>query len=102
MGLYVPALVWRELLNFSAGSICLVMASEFYDPADYFRDYADFREGDRRPAAVNVPFLDLKSPYQRAAAQSWMPPTGVSWNPAGIFSARKLKHLNANSLPIAA
>ena len=43
-GLYVPALVWRELLNFSAGSICLVLASEFYDPADYFRDYADFRK----------------------------------------------------------
>ena len=42
LGLYVPALVWRELLNFSAGAVCLVMASEFYDPEDYFRDYMDF------------------------------------------------------------
>ena len=49
-GLYVPALVWRELLNFSPGSICLVVASEFYDPADYFSDYADFKKaiGGRR------------------------------------------------------
>ena len=51
MGLYVPALVWRELRNFSTGSICLVMASEFYDAADYFRDYADFKKaiGGPRP-----------------------------------------------------
>jgi hypothetical protein len=34
--------IWRELLNFSAGSICLVIASELFDEADYFRDHADF------------------------------------------------------------
>ncbi len=40
----VPAGVWRELLNFSANSVCLVMASEFYDPDDYFEDYTAFRK----------------------------------------------------------
>jgi hypothetical protein len=42
-GLYVPGLIWRELLNFSADSVVLVIASEFYDPEDYFQNYADFR-----------------------------------------------------------
>ena len=44
VGLYVPARIWRELLNFSKGAICLVLASELYDPNDYFRDYEDFRK----------------------------------------------------------
>jgi len=42
-GLYVPAMVWRELANFSSGSVCLVLASDHYDEADYIRDYDDFR-----------------------------------------------------------
>ncbi len=42
VGLYVPAMVWRELLNFSRDAVCLVLASEFYDPDDYFEDHALF------------------------------------------------------------
>ena len=42
MGLYIPPMTWRELDNFSSGSVCMVMASEFYDEADYLRDYSDF------------------------------------------------------------
>jgi hypothetical protein len=42
-GLYIPTMIWRELENFSSGGICLVLASEPYDEADYIRDYADFR-----------------------------------------------------------
>ena len=42
VGLYVPKMVWREINNFSSGSVCLVLASEAYDPADYFRNYSDF------------------------------------------------------------
>ncbi len=42
-GLYVPTLVWRELENFSSGSICLVVASEEYDESDYYREYEEFR-----------------------------------------------------------
>jgi dTDP-4-dehydrorhamnose 3,5-epimerase-like enzyme len=41
-GLYVPLMVWRELVNFSSGSVCLVLASDHYDEADYIRDYDDF------------------------------------------------------------
>jgi hypothetical protein len=41
-GLYLPRLIWRELLNFSSGGICLVLASEFFDESDYYRDYEEF------------------------------------------------------------
>lgn len=41
-GLYLPPLIWREIDNFSTSSICLVLASEFYGEADYYREYADF------------------------------------------------------------
>lgn len=41
-GLYVGTMVWREIDNFSSGSVCLVLASEVYDEADYFRDYDEF------------------------------------------------------------
>lgn len=41
-GLYVCPMMWRELENFSSGSVCLVLASEPYDPSDYYRDYGEF------------------------------------------------------------
>jgi hypothetical protein len=41
-GLYVCPMVWRELDNFSSGSVCLVLASNYYDEADYYRDYREF------------------------------------------------------------
>lgn len=39
--LIVPG-IWRELINFSSGSICLVLASEKYNENDYFRNYKQF------------------------------------------------------------
>jgi len=42
-GLYLPARIWRELENFSSGSVCMVLASEPYDEAGYYREYADFK-----------------------------------------------------------
>ncbi len=42
-GLYVPPMTWGELENFSSGASCLVLASEHYDEADYYRDYNEFR-----------------------------------------------------------
>ncbi|HPO55891.1 MAG TPA: FdtA/QdtA family cupin domain-containing protein [Ignavibacteriaceae bacterium] len=42
IGLYVVPGLWRELLNFSSGSICMVLASEKYDESDYIRDYNNF------------------------------------------------------------
>jgi hypothetical protein len=41
-GLYVCPMIWRELDNFSSGSVCMVLASTLYDEADYFRDYNKF------------------------------------------------------------
>jgi WxcM-like protein len=46
-GLYVPALIWRELENFSSGSVCTVLASEVYDEKGYYRDYEEFRNAVR-------------------------------------------------------
>ena len=41
-GLYVCPMIWREMDNFSSGSVCMVLASDFYDEQDYFRDYSEF------------------------------------------------------------
>jgi len=41
-GLYICPGIWRELHNFTSGSVSLVLASEFYDEGDYFREYPDF------------------------------------------------------------
>jgi len=41
-GLYVAPMIWRELGNFSSGSVCLVLASDFYKEEDYYRDYDEF------------------------------------------------------------
>ena len=52
-GLYLPRLTWRELGNFSSGSVCLVLASQPYTEDDYYRDYSEFaaarRIADRSP-----------------------------------------------------
>lgn len=42
-GLYIPPLIWREIDNFSSGSVCLALVSDYYDEADYYREYEDFR-----------------------------------------------------------
>ena len=43
-GLYVKPGLWRDLVDFSSGAVCMVLASEVYDPADYIRDYHEFVE----------------------------------------------------------
>ena len=48
VGLHVMPGLWRELENFSSGSVCLVLASEHYDEADYIRDYDTFLESVRQ------------------------------------------------------
>ncbi|WP_340111714.1 sugar 3,4-ketoisomerase [Maribellus mangrovi] len=42
VGLHIVPGIWRELLNFSSGAVCLVLASLKYDEADYWRDYNSF------------------------------------------------------------
>lgn len=54
LGLYLPPMTWRELDNFSSGSVCMVLASEYFDEADYLRDYSEFMiqvHGNRRKAS---------------------------------------------------
>ena len=41
-GLYVCPMMWRELDNFSSGSVCMVLASNMYDEDDYYRDYVEY------------------------------------------------------------
>ncbi len=46
-GLYVCPMIWRELDNFSSGSVCMVLASNRYDEADYYRNYLEFMKARR-------------------------------------------------------
>jgi hypothetical protein len=41
-GLYVCPMMWRVLDNFSSGSVCMVLASTYYDADDYIRNYEEF------------------------------------------------------------
>lgn len=42
-GLYIVPGIWRELMEFSSGAVCLVLASEVYDEEDYIREYELFK-----------------------------------------------------------
>jgi dTDP-4-dehydrorhamnose 3,5-epimerase-like enzyme len=53
-GLHIPQMTWREIGNFSSGSVCLVLASRPYEETDYYREFGDFMcdvqdEGAPRP-----------------------------------------------------
>lgn len=41
-GLYLCPMIWREIDNFSSDAVCIVLASDFYDEEDYYREYSDF------------------------------------------------------------
>lgn len=41
-GLLIPTGIWRELQNFSSGSVCLVLASDVFDEDDYIREFENF------------------------------------------------------------
>ncbi|MCX4547584.1 FdtA/QdtA family cupin domain-containing protein [Streptomyces sp. NBC_01387] len=47
-GLYVGPMVWRDLSGFSDGGVCLVLASQHYEEADYYRDYEEFLRDSRQ------------------------------------------------------
>jgi hypothetical protein len=42
IGLHIPPGIWASEINFSSGSICLVLASHEYNEIDYIRNYNDF------------------------------------------------------------
>ena len=41
-GLHVPPMIWAAEINFDPGTVCLVLVSDFFDEADYIRDYDDY------------------------------------------------------------
>ncbi|APR34094.1 sugar 3,4-ketoisomerase [Paraburkholderia sp. SOS3] len=53
-GLYICPMMWRTLDNFSSGGVCMVLASEVYDPADYIRDHNEFLSIARRKETVTA------------------------------------------------
>ena len=42
-GIYLPKMVWKDMYDFSADSVLLVLSSEHYDPNEYIRDYSEFQ-----------------------------------------------------------
>ena len=42
-GVYLPAMVWKDMYDFSPDSVLLVLSSEHYDPNEYIRDFDEFR-----------------------------------------------------------
>jgi dTDP-4-dehydrorhamnose 3,5-epimerase-like enzyme len=49
-GLYVCPMIWREIDNFSSGAVCMVLASNYYDELDYYREYSQFVSDAQRTA----------------------------------------------------
>lgn len=41
-GLYIPAMLWKKLENFSTNSVAMILSSKQYDPGDYIRDYETY------------------------------------------------------------
>lgn len=42
LGLYIPPMIWASEGNFDPGTVYMVLTSDFYDEADYHRDYEMF------------------------------------------------------------
>jgi len=61
-GLYIPAGIWRELKDFSTGSISMVLTSEPYSESDYVREYERFKRltAGKMRVTDKIPVLDLK------------------------------------------
>jgi hypothetical protein len=43
-GLHICPMIWRDLDNFSSGSVCMVLASKFYEESDYLRDFDEYAQ----------------------------------------------------------
>lgn len=42
MGVYIPRMLWKDMYDFSADSVLLVLANTHYDGGEYIRDYGDY------------------------------------------------------------
>ena len=47
-GVYIPQMIWSAETNFDAGSVCLLVVSDFYDESDYYRNYDEFLKALRK------------------------------------------------------
>jgi dTDP-4-dehydrorhamnose 3,5-epimerase-like enzyme len=43
VGLYIPTMVWADLVDFTSGAVAIVLCSQAYDESEYIRDHAAFR-----------------------------------------------------------
>lgn len=41
-GIYLPTMIWKDMYDFSDDSVLLVLASEYYNPEEYIRDYGEY------------------------------------------------------------
>jgi hypothetical protein len=55
IGLHIVSGIWREIIDFSSGAICLVLASECYDESDYIREHDDFKLIRESMKAIDAP-----------------------------------------------
>lgn len=39
---YIPKMVWKEMYDFTEDSILMVLTNEYYDPAEYIREFNEF------------------------------------------------------------
>ena len=44
MGIFIPQMVWKDMYDFSADSVLLVLASTHYDAGEYIRDYGEYEK----------------------------------------------------------
>lgn len=44
MGVYIPAMLWKDMYDFSEDSVLLVLSNENYDGSEYVRDYEEYKE----------------------------------------------------------
>lgn len=51
-GLLLCPMIWREIDNFSSGAVCMVLASDYYDEQDYYRDYENFVDGAKKSVSI--------------------------------------------------
>ena len=41
-GVYIPKMLWKDMYDFSPGSVLLVLSNEKYDPDEYIKDYQEY------------------------------------------------------------
>jgi|GEM_PF-119237 len=94
-GLYIPPMTWRELDNFSSGSVCMVLASEVYDEGDYLRNYSDFmlqvHTRFRAQHHHTPPAVDAGSPVNHAMPMQ----AAAAMNAAGAKGIERAALMNA-------